>query len=98
MVQWEAEDDDENIYSYYTPSEILCFFYHKATDDQLYALVHPCEENGDEYTTLTHKWTLEKEFQVVTVDSLQEHVCIFPFASDKDGDPTDIMIQLRSKD
>ena len=98
MVQWEAEDDDENIYSYYTPSQILCFFYHKATNNQLYALVHPCEENGNEYTTLTHKWTLEKEFQVVTVDSLQEHVCIFPFTSDKDGDPTNIMIQLRSKD
>ena len=99
-VRWETEDDDQNVTDYYTPSQILCFFSHNTGDDpeQLYALVHPCEISGESHSVLTHQWTLEDEYQVVTVDSLQEHVCMYPYAVDGPVHRNKTMMQLLSKD
>jgi hypothetical protein len=92
-VRWEGDEEEEDGGGE-TPSQILCFFYCLTSEEpeKLFALVQPCEFGSDELSSLVTAWNLEKGYQIVSVDSLQHHVCIFPY---RDGDRK--RLQLRDK-
>jgi hypothetical protein len=86
-VKWEGDIE--------TPSRVLCFFYHLsgAYPTELKAMVHPCANVKNRISELVELWTMEDGYQVVSVDCLQDHVCMFPY---RDGSP--FTCQLRNKD
>ena len=82
-VRWASDDENED--DYYTPSQIQCFFYHTSSDDPtaLHVVLHACSNSRENCSILTYKWELEHEYEIVDADSLQDHVCIFPY---REGD------------
>jgi hypothetical protein len=89
-VRWEGD--------IYTPSQLQCFFRDPQDDSRLKAVVKCCKENPKRHSVLTDMWTLETlsddtpVLQIIDVDTLQHHVCMFPFAP-----ASRFVFQLRSK-
>jgi hypothetical protein len=91
-VRWEGDDEEQEPVE--TPSQILCFFYFTTGPEpnELQALVLPCDVEHEDYSMLVKKWQLEEGYQIVSVECLQHHVCMFPF---RRGSP--VIYQFRDK-
>ena len=66
----------------FIPAQIkLLFFAVENNIKKLKVLIHSCVEPPKKYSVLTQQAILEKEYEVVDPESLENHICVFPYDS-----------------